>query len=654
MPWKQFKKIKSETSKVISGNAEKKVKAEVGLIPKWLLIVVAIFLAIFLIIVGCFWLYNDFYQDKVYAGIEMGGVDLGGKTKLQVRALMQAKADNIAAEGIEFYYQDNKFLIKPIMPVGYYSDQAVELWWYQIDDMTEYFFSLGRSKPWLNNIVDKIIFLVRGRESRAKVQFNRELTQRLLEDYFNEFESRAVNAGIDFMGDKVILTDERDGFAFDYSSALDQLEDYLLKQQIGSIEMELVSDKPEVIKSEAGFLIEEVEKVVAKAPLKLEFEVPAYYQGRSSFERYNWDIGPDILKEWLLIKRRQPNQEIGYLNKGIYLGIDDVLASEYLEQIGEQINTEAKEAKFVIENGKVSEFQSSADGFKLNIEAMLKLIESKFIQGDASDLDLVLSVDKSKITNENVNDFGINELIGVGESDFSGSPVNRRHNITNGAENLNGLLIKPDEEFSLLEALGEINAETGYLPELVIRDGRTIPEYGGGLCQIGTTVFRLAINSGLPITERRNHSYRVSYYEPAGTDATIYDPWPDLKFINDTGNYLLMQTRIEGNDLIFEFWGSDDSREVKVTDPIIYNIKPPAPTKYVESEQLEPGEEKCIERAHNGADAYFKRVITWPEKSGRETKEEVWNSHYVPWQKVCLVGVERASTTTDTVLPVDN
>ena len=70
-----------------------------------------------------------------------------------------------------------------------------------------------------------------------------------------------------------------------------------------------------------------------------------------------------------------------------------------------------------------------------------------------------------------------------------------------------------------------------------------MPEYGGGLCQIGTTVFRAAVNSGLPITERRPHAYRVVYYEPAGFDATIYDPRPDLRFINDTENYILIQTK---------------------------------------------------------------------------------------------------------------
>ena len=154
---------------------------------------------------------------------------------------------------------------------------------------------------------------------------------------------------------------------------------------------------------------------------------------------------------------------------------------------------------------------------------------------------------------ENFNDLGIKELLGSGHSNFYGSSANRRHNIRVGSNKLSGMIIKPGEEFSLVKALGDVNKETGYLFEMVIKGNKTVPEYGGGLCQVATTLFRAALQSGLPITERRNHSYRVSYYEPAGTDATIYSPHPDLRFINDTGNNILIQARFESNDIYFDF-----------------------------------------------------------------------------------------------------
>jgi hypothetical protein len=82
--------------------------------------------------------------------------------------------------------------------------------------------------------------------------------------------------------------------------------------------------------------------------------------------------------------------------------------------------------------------------------------------------------------------------VAIGTSNFKGSPVNRRHNIAVGAASVNGTLIAPGEEFSLLKTLGDIDAAAGYKPELVIKGGKTLPEFGGGLCQIGTTAFRAA------------------------------------------------------------------------------------------------------------------------------------------------------------------
>ena len=339
------------------------------------------------------------------------------------------------------------------------------------------------------------------------------------------------------------------------------------------------------------------------------------------------------------------------------------------EEISSQIDKEPIDARFAMKNGRVIEFQGNQDGLKLDIANSIIKIRSQFINQDLNQaIELIFKEIKSTNITGQTNDLGIKEIIGIGQSNFAGSPPNRRHNIRTGANTLNGLLIKPNEEFSLNKALGEINASSGYLPELVIKGNETIPEYGGGLCQIGTTMFRVALATGLPITARRSHSYRVSYYEPAGTDATIYDPWPDVRFVNDTANHILIQTRIEGNNLYFDFWGAKDGRIIEKTEPSIYNIVKPGPTKIIETLDLPIDEKKCTERAHNGADAYFDYKVIYPETvfsnlststlnlikkvwDKEETiqtdsiiqvvKEKRFSSHYVPWREVCLIGVEK-------------
>lgn len=243
-----------------------------------------------------------------------------------------------------------------------------------------------------------------------------------------------------------------------------------------------------------------------------------------------------------------------------------------------------------------------------------------------------------------LNDLGVNELLGSGSSVFSGSPVNRIHNITVGVNALNGLLIAPGETFSLIKALGKIDASGGYLQELVIKENKTQPEFGGGLCQIGTTTFRAAMGAGFPIVERRNHSYQVSYYFEngvSGTDATIYDPKPDFRFLNDTGHWVMLQAQKNGSTLLFSFWGTRDGRVAERTIPKVLSRTPAPPKQTIETIDLPVGKVKCTEKAHAGASTIFTYKVTYP--SG-EVKKEDFSSYYKPWAEVCLVGVAATST----------
>jgi vancomycin resistance protein YoaR len=177
-------------------------------------------------------------------------------------------------------------------------------------------------------------------------------------------------------------------------------------------------------------------------------------------------------------------------------------------------------------------------------------------------------------TLSDTNSLGIKELIAVGESDFRGSPKNRLHNIKIGVKQMQGVIIKPGEEFSFNHYLGPVEAEQGFLPELVIKRTGTVPELGGGLCQVSSTTFRAAMNAGLPITQRKNHAYAVQYYSPQGTDATIYPGVVDLKFINDTPGHILIWPYFKDNTkLIFEFYGTKDNRKVTLEKPLQYDRK---------------------------------------------------------------------------------
>jgi len=459
------------------------------------------------------------------------------------------------------------------------------------------------------------------------MEIDKKEVEKIIQENFKQFEIPAKDATLKIStssdsGDiNYSVEKEKMGKIINYKNALKKIEFNLSKLDNSTINLSDDIKYPKIHKRDCLNVESQTRALLTQAPINLKYR------------EETWEINKETLAKWLQLEKNKNEIEVAP-------SWDEI--KKYLEKnIASKINKDPIDARFEIENGKVTQFKASQDGIKVELDKTAQDLK-KTIKNTATSTSLISTKKiSSKINIDNANNLGIKEIVGTGHSNFAGSPANRIHNITVGANSISGLIIKPGEEFSLVGALGAITAETGYKPELVIKGNKTVPEYGGGLCQIGTTMFRTALNAGLKITERRSHTYRVSYYEPAGTDATIYNPKPDFRFTNDTDSNLLIQHRIEGYDLYFDLWGTDDGRQVTTTDPVIYNITSPGPTKIIETTDLEPGQKKCTESAHNGADAYFDYLIEYPDG---KTRERRFYSSYSPWRAVCLEGVEKLPT----------
>ncbi|TSC80478.1 MAG: von Willebrand factor A [Candidatus Peregrinibacteria bacterium Gr01-1014_25] len=205
---------------------------------------------------------------------------------------------------------------------------------------------------------------------------------------------------------------------------------------------------------------------------------------------------------------------------------------------------------------------------------------------------------------------GINEVLVVGESIYAGSPVNRRHNIGVGLRRFNGHIIPRDGTFSFNTVLGPVDARTGYRKELTIKGDKTLPDYGGGLCQVSTTVYRGAWEYGLPIVQRRNHSYTVRYYAPAGTDATVYPPHTDVRFMNDSPGDILLQTHYEQDRAYVIYYGTNDGRRTAFAGPFTWGQQPPPPPRTEETTEIPPGETRKVGEAVPGMKALWYRIVS--------------------------------------------
>lgn len=322
------------------------------------------------------------------------------------------------------------------------------------------------------------------------------------------------------------------------------------------------------------------------------------------------------------------------------------LIDEYLTELEDVYNIPASNALFEFTDGKVTTFQVEEDGIRLNTDETHEAIKSYLNNQDYLDSPqkkFILSqvTLDPEITIGDINEFGIVEKIGEGRSDFTGSSAEREFNVGHAAARFHGVLIPPGEVFSFNKHVGDISRRTGFKTAYVISQGRTVLGDGGGVCQDSTTMFRAALNTGLPIIERTAHAYRVSYYEndkKPGFDATIYSPTVDLKFLNDTEAYILIQSKIdhEANTLVFEFYGKKDGRTVELSDATVYDYRPAPEPLYEETPELPAGVVKQVDWAASGAKSVFTYKVTMPD--GEVTQDREFYSNYRPWRAVYQVG----------------
>lgn len=268
--------------------------------------------------------------------------------------------------------------------------------------------------------------------------------------------------------------------------------------------------------------------------------------------------------------------------------VDTNALTTFVATLATHILQEPMDAKFSVSDGKVIIAQPEKVGRRLQEKESVALIERALSAPETATVNIVLptEITQPKLVASDRERLGLRELIAEGRTNFKGSPKNRIYNIERALQQFENIIIAPGQEFSFVDYLGEVDGEHGYLPELVIKHNRTEPEFGGGICQVSSTVFRAAIYGGLKITERRNHAYPVQYYKPYGMDATIYIPKPDLAFMNNTPGAILVQPVIEGTDLIVRFYGTNDGRVTKVDGPHILTSNPDGSMKTVFTQEV--------------------------------------------------------------------
>lgn len=335
-------------------------------------------------------------------------------------------------------------------------------------------------------------------------------------------------------------------------------------------------------------------------------------------------------------------ERLGSAHNGITLPYEMTYNQDKLKaiiwQIGLETASETKDASIEFENGTIS-ITPEIIGQKLNHEDLFNKLNQKLSALSVPfHIELPIETALPKVTKTDLE--SIDTVLAVYSSNFNQSNTNRSENIRIAAHSINHLLLRPDQIISFNDLVGLRIAEAGFKEAPVIIEGKTVPDIGGGVCQVSSTLYNSILLADMKPIERTPHFHPLGYV-PIGLDATVADNLLDFKFKNTLSKNAYVITKISNGTLTVIILGNSSnlSKEtITVTAKIDKTLEARTITKY--DANLPAGKRIIAEPGLTGyvVSSYRIKSINNQEVS----RELLYVDEYSPEDEVVIWGTKAA------------
>ena len=291
------------------------------------------------------------------------------------------------------------------------------------------------------------------------------------------------------------------------------------------------------------------------------------------------------------------------------------------------------------DGGKGFTVVPSSDGTLVEWEGLLAALERAAMSSDQRYVPIPTKPAHPKLTTLDAEQLGLRREIASFTTYFSEGNQARVNNIRQVASILDGTLVRPGETFSFNQSVGPRTKAAGFDEAPVIRDGVLTPGVGGGICQVSTTLFNAAFFAGLPVVERRPHSFFIDHY-PVGRDATVSYGAVDLKFRNDSDKVILISVAATDRSVRVSLAAPAWDREVTYTTTPFHDMVPPTSSQQKPRRLRDPaltaGQTSSVEPGVTGRKVEVKRTVT--RADGTRLFTDAFESAYAAKDYVVRVG----------------
>lgn len=337
------------------------------------------------------------------------------------------------------------------------------------------------------------------------------------------------------------------------------------------------------------------------------------------------------------------------LDKGSYTfdldyAIADEVAKSFLEdRCVPECDKDPQEPTFDMSGGSLNVIDGQ-NGCTLKVDESLEAIRSYLTEGwdgGAGTITMVYDVTEPSHSKEELS--SVKDILGKASTDYSKSSKSRSTNITTAAKLINGTVLYPGDTFSTLDTITPFSEENGYALAGSYANGTTTETFGGGICQVSTTLYLAVLRAELEVTERKNHSMIVNYVKPSMDAAIAESSGKDFKFKNNTDHPVYIYMVAYNGALVARIYGSEyrDSNRTVSYESVTLSTEE-ATTTIKTSSAYNVGVINRTQAAHQGCSAELYKVVTVNGKE--ESRERVNTSHYAKSDGLIEVGTAGASS----------
>jgi vancomycin resistance protein YoaR len=549
--------------------------------------------------------------DKLAQGTHIAGIDVGGLSAAQAQRLLEARSKRLEGVPVTFVFGMHRFAITP-RAVG------VQVDWHEAVAAAErqgggFGIVRGYRRLELQFFPEDLVPPIRAYE--AALSYELSLLGNAIDTHHKE--ARLVRRGL-----HVTIASGATGHVLDRRAARQLIVRALASFSRAPVGLPVRIDAPTVtVASLTG--AQRTASQIVSAPVTLV-------------------AGPTHIRlaRWRLAKMLDLKS----------MRLTGPVADRYFEALANTIDRVPKDAGFAVNAHGQVRVVAGAAGVLLDVPQSVARVLAAASRPAPRTAQLVIGEQQPKRTLAQVQAMGITGTVGTFGTIYGGDP-NRIHNVQLVAHLIDGKLIPPGTTFSFNGTTGERTVEKGFLQAPVIINGELQTGLGGGICQVSTTVFNAAYEAGLPITARTNHALYISHY-PLGRDATVNYPDIDLKFVNDTGHWLLLRTFVGPSSLTVTLYGTPQHRRVESTTAPLAFVAPPPVQRTVDA-TLAPGDVVVDDPGVPAQSTSVERKVYAPD--GKLLSDATWTSNYRAEPEIVRVGPKKpkpkkpkATTTTTT------